>query len=240
MKAPLERLPASQLCGFWLLFYSMMLPTWAVSQAGIPPFTPDSKIPTEVYYWQSDLMKSGTLAIFSPPPEYTGILVSNNTHDVIHVVIVKSDTSEDVVLRGDIAAQSANRSKEKACYTPEIRTVLPRAKYTVRISTEDYTAPPFDIDGEKGFGHSIHLGRVMPGCVWVDEGNVRREPTQLQLPTAGSISVQIDRIAKGAHQELPAPARTSATPGQNPGWSIENSTGYQVHLYLSAPLSEII
>jgi|SRR5271157_834637 len=48
-----------------------------------------------------------------------------------------------------------------------------------------------------------------------------------------SIRSQIDRIANGAHQDLPGPTQTSTARGQNPGWSIENATGYQLHLYLS-------
>jgi hypothetical protein len=50
-----------------------------------------------------------------------------------------------------------------------------------------------------------------------------------------SISSAIDKIEQGRHQELPPPTQTAIVPGQSPGWSIENATGYQLRLYLSGP-----
>lgn len=62
----------------------------------------------------------------------------------------------------------------------------------------------------------------------------------LNSPTAamdqkGTIQAQIKRIAQGEHQQLPEPTQSYVLPGQKPGWTIENATGFQLHLYLTGP-----
>jgi hypothetical protein len=63
-------------------------------------------------------------------------------------------------------------------------------------------------------------------------------PTKPAMPSANvdSVDAAINRIAGGTHQELPAPMQSPVTTGQNPGWAIENGTGYALHLYLSGPV----
>jgi hypothetical protein len=103
--------------------------------------------------------------------------------------------------------------------------------------------PPHDYDivvntGSEGAREKFHI-KVLPsrnyhaevtGSVVSSMGEHQPGPSSPDL-----IRSQIDRIANGAHQDLPVPTQTSTTRGQNPGWSIENATGYQLHMYLSGP-----
>jgi hypothetical protein len=50
-----------------------------------------------------------------------------------------------------------------------------------------------------------------------------------------AIDAEIDKIARGPHQDLPHPTESAVGPGQETGWSIENATGYELHLYVSGP-----
>ena len=79
----------------------------------------------------------------------------------------------------------------------------------------------------------MHLVGLCPPIPTV-EHTVCGAPVALSSKS-DSVSATIDRIAKGSHQELPPPTQTPTALGQSPGWTIENATGYQLHLYLSGP-----
>jgi len=113
-------------------------------------------------------------------------------------------------------------------YSVIILNEVPAGRYEVSATKIDgYSDNSLDIDGKPGETHPVALGPKLPSCEGVtgliDEG-----------PLAAGM--QIYRVAIGSHQSLPAPEQLSIARGENPGWTIENATGYQVDLYLRGPV----
>jgi hypothetical protein len=54
-------------------------------------------------------------------------------------------------------------------------------------------------------------------------------------PTSTAES-SIDRIAAGLHQDLPLATLTYLNGDESPGWTVENLTIHQLHVYLAGPV----
>jgi len=107
-------------------------------------------------------------------------------------------------------------------YPPLARLCLPPGEY--RIGVYDGGSEHIQAQSRRRYRVEVFSHEVSATAV---------QPTPL-IPD--SIRSQIDRIANGAHQELPAPTQSSLASGQSAGWSVENATGYELHLYLSGPV----
>jgi hypothetical protein len=176
--------------------------------------------------------------IFSQLPELIGpdtmsIAVINHLHRTV-IVAIQAD--------GKPFASFSLQGSTEDCSSLDkagllVLNSVPLKTYRIIVNTEGFLSSSTDIRGLGGRQYQISLGSP-PGCAAASGSRVAPGPSADSQQTAGegTISAQIDRIASGAHQELPAPILNSLAPGQSPGWSIENGTDYDLHLYLSGPV----
>lgn len=233
----LRSLLKGSFCG-GLLFLSLLcslLSLNASAQHNSSPTPPDQKLPFDLaqwndrYYPDADPMHTWLHAV---QPGYTCIAIRNGTHQLLRVTITKVDAEGDAAFFGYIPADASDKTCR--CCGPEIVMRLPAAAYSVSILSENYQPFSIKIGGLSGSGYSLNLGmwKLKQGCAGLE---APVDPDTFSRTSQTSIRGEIDRIAGGTHQELPPPTQTSLAPGQNPGWTIENATGYQLHLYLSGP-----
>lgn len=142
------------------------------------------------------------------------------------------------ITRGQWAKHARSRSAYDAhpqysvCEIPEVVWVkLPRIEYIIEAKALGFlnarvALPPLS----PGQYYSLALRKG------TGSGEAGAPFSGTSQSTASSIESAINKITQGAHQELPPPVQTQVSPGQNPGWSIENATAYQLHLYLSGPV----
>ncbi|MGA2902899.1 MAG: hypothetical protein ABSD98_03650 [Candidatus Korobacteraceae bacterium] len=167
----------------------------------------------------------------SPIAKFTEIVFENYTDKTVHLTVGFGSTDGPPgigVFEGMIAP------KAPGCLPVIVRFVLPPAQYAIHTGLSLDLLGWGDIQGLPSYSYSFFLGSVPSGCAGADSLNTAG-PQPPKESGGTTISSQIDRIANGSHQALPAPLQSSLAPGQNPGWSIENATGYQLHLYLSGP-----
>ena len=107
--------------------------------------------------------------------------------------------------------------------------MIPAGDYTINTTSAQFEPTVSTLKGVSTEAHTVIL-MVSSGAGSTDTHQVLPSSTD-----ADNVRSAIDRIANGAHQDPPVPTQTSTARGQNPGWSIENVTGYQLHLYLSGP-----
>ncbi|MGA2903179.1 MAG: hypothetical protein ABSD98_05085 [Candidatus Korobacteraceae bacterium] len=171
------------------------------------------------------------------PEGMTEFLIENHTRENVYVSI----SSGAFTYYGGGLSQAClvekglkSHPQYSTCDIPDIVMVmLPRMEYSIEAKT-----PFITYEGR------IDLPALSPGQHYVLALNKVMGNGQAGGPLSGTIpqssasSVEsaIDKITQGAHQELPPPVQTQVSPGQNPGWSIENATAYQLHLYLSGPV----
>ncbi|MGA2903487.1 MAG: hypothetical protein ABSD98_06635 [Candidatus Korobacteraceae bacterium] len=135
-------------------------------------------------------------------------------------------------------AIAANEGRPYGHALPSIANLcVPPGEYAIHLHdpTQEYLPDHAHVQAQPSRIYDIDV--VSPEvsellAAWDERASAAGQST---TSTSASISAQIDRIANGAHQDLPAPVQTPIARGQNPGWSIENATGYQLHLYLSGP-----
>jgi hypothetical protein len=119
----------------------------------------------------------------------------------------------------------------------ELSVHVPQGEYEVGIAsldkaflgnnaTQAWSGPKIKIEGKSGISYWVSIKQK--------DKSAGVQPST-SLPQTSAIQQEIDRVAQGTHQDLPPPVQTSLSPGQNPGWTIENATGYQLNLYLSGP-----
>jgi hypothetical protein len=180
-------------------------------------------------------------------PSGTQIRISNNTKGVVRVQISLASSfpsTKGTMFDGEISArgqflQEAPEDKVNShvreCLPGMMTIVLPVARYVVMTSGVGLDAlGGYDVLGDKGTGYCIDIGSSSPECT--SDLAIPKDEKPVTEGSADTIRTQIDRIAQGSHQELPAPKQSSLAPGQTPGWSIQNATGYELHLYLSGPV----
>jgi hypothetical protein len=165
---------------------------------------------------------SVTVASFLPRPVRFDVRAANGDYDFAAQIAANSDGPP--YGHGMVSSVATMR--------------LPPGEYAVNVEGDGYLPGSAHIQGVSGHGYSVWVS-----CSETDKLLQATGPTPAAAAenpsteaTPSSIRAQVDRIANGTHQELPAPTETSVAAGQNPGWSIENATGYQLHLYVSGPV----
>jgi hypothetical protein len=171
------------------------------------------------------------------PEGMTEFLIENDTRESVEVGITSGPFDYYRGFLGQaclVEKGLKSHPQYSICDNPDTAMVrLPRMEYSIAVRSavgtyEDRIVLPALSPGQH---YVLALKKVM--------GNGQAgAPLASTIPqsTASSIESAIDKITQGAHQELPPPVQTRVSPGQNPGWSIENATAYQLHLYLSGPV----
>lgn len=159
------------------------------------------------------------------PEGWTGIDLLNKTESWIHVLIQRSDSPSPSV--SVVLAPKALKSQDPVMSVPFIGT-FPSGVYTIETTSSEFEHTTTTLQGISTTSHGVTF---LPKSLSRSVGT-----PQTSGSSPNSVRSAIDRIAKGSHQELPVPTQASTTPGESPGWLIENATGYQLHLYLSGPI----
>ena len=162
--------------------------------------------------------------------KFATLRITNNLHRPIFVV-VRGDGH--IVFGGNMPASTA----ECVFDTQSLAQLeLPLGSYSVSAKADGYFANAVDVQASSIDNYYVEVGTEPGFCGETKQASETADTSNPpKAQTESSIQAHIDQIAAGAHQELPQPVQTSITAGQSPGWSIENATGYQLHLYLSGP-----
>jgi hypothetical protein len=173
------------------------------------------------------------------PEGWTGLDVVNVTDSWIHMTVKRVDSPYPlfyiVVPPKTLKRQDTQEpgidpvGKGRLLPGDIFSAVIPAGDYTITTASAQFEPTVSTLKGTSTEGHTVFL---------LLSSDPNSADTHQALPgstDADKVRSAIDRIANGSHQELPPPTQTSTAPGQNPGWTIENATGYQLHLYLSGP-----
>jgi hypothetical protein len=195
----------------------LCFPICAISQENTNPQPPNQPIPIKIGTIGNEYAPAGftRLYIFSVLKRHASIVVSRNGDAFLNLDLERGDDC------------SGNGSLD-------IR--LPATTYTVSVNSEGYVRTSVDVAGASTVEYVVDVGTHDQGCLpGISPARGKAATTTGPDNGQAGIQQQIDRIAKGAHQEFPAPTESSLEPGQAAGWSIKNATEYDLHLYLSGP-----
>jgi hypothetical protein len=173
------------------------------------------------------------------PEGWTGLDIMNGTESWIHMTVKRADSQypflyivvpPKTLKRQDTlepAVDPVSKSRLSPAYV--FSAVIPAGDYTISTTSAQFEPTVSTLKGISSEAHTVFLLSSS------GPGSADSRQTQPSSVDTDKVRSAIDRIANGSHQELPSPTQTSTAPGQNPGWTIENATGYQLHLYLSGP-----
>lgn len=144
-----------------------------------------------------------------PHKGFSYLMVHNDFPTTVYVHVC--DDKENCFFTGSLGPNTGTCSLL-------VQLTVPAARYTISATGEPELL-------EKGVFSKVNVEFFSTKGYFVN----------IESASQGDDIIQsaIDRIAHKAHQEL---QETSTSSGQNTGWSIENATGYDLHLYLSGPI----
>lgn len=172
------------------------------------------------------------------PDGYTGIAVYNNMRRPVCVTIRTTDGKEVGTLGPIPVSWVCDKGRQYSGVSTRIR--LPAGPYTATVTMEGYDSNTVNVPGLSTRLHQVGIGDATKACSpvpgdWKAEFRTGDCPAAQRPMQQSAIGSRIDQIAGGPHQELPQPAQSAIATNQNPGWLVENATGYQLHLYSSGP-----